>query len=245
MIIVTVISLIGSVLIGGALVQILKSAQNEQFIKILLAFSGGFLLSIGFIHFIPELYEHSSASIGLFILLGFLIQLVLEFFSGGIEHGHVHSHGGKHMIPFAVIIALGVHALFEGMPLGNQMAGGDIATSHHHHEDDFSLLLGIVFHRIPVAIALMTLLYQRELKPIVSWMVLLAFAVISPIGMVIGYYGHNSLEGFDLDIILAIVVGMFLHISTTIIFETSENHKFNFIKLLSILFGFGLAYLLH
>ena len=135
-------------------------------------------------------------------------------------------------------------ALFEGMPLGNQLAGGDIATSHHH-EDDFSLLLGIVFHRIPVAIALMTLLSQRELKPVVSWMVLLAFAVISPIGMVIGYYGHNSMEGFDLDIILAIVVGMFLHISTTIIFETSENHKFNFMKLLSILFGFGLAYLLH
>ena len=245
MIIITVISLIGSVLIGGFLVQILQSAQNEQFIKILLAFSGGFLLSIGFIHFIPELYEHSSAQIGLFILLGFLIQLILEFFSGGIEHGHIHSLGGKNVIPFAVILALGAHALFEGMPLGNQLAGGDIATSQHHHENDFSLLLGIVFHRIPVAIALMTLLYQRELKPFVSWIILIAFAIISPIGMVIGYYGQNSLEGFDLDIILAIVVGMFLHISTTIIFETSENHKFNFIKLLSILFGFGLAYLLH
>ena len=110
MIIVTVISLIGSVLIGGALVQLLKSAQNQQFIKILLAFSGGFLLSLAFIHFIPELYEHSTASIGLFLLLGFLIQLVLEFFSGGIEHGHVHSHRGKHMIPFGVILALGIHA---------------------------------------------------------------------------------------------------------------------------------------
>lgn len=244
MIFITVISLIGSVLIGGALVQLMQSAQNEYFIKILLAFSGGFLLSIGFIHFIPELYEHSSASIGLFILLGFLIQLVLEFFSGGIEHGHVHSHGGKKMIPFAIIIALGIHALFEGMPLGNQFAGGELATSHHH-EDDFSLLLGIIFHRIPVAIALMTLLLQRELKVMTAWIILLVFASISPIGMVIGYYGHNALEGFDLDVVLAIVVGMFLHISTTIIFETSENHKFNFIKLISILFGFCLAYMLH
>ena len=150
------------------------------------------------------------------------------------------------MIPFGVILALGIHALFEGMPLGNQLAGGDIATSHHHHhEDDFSLLLGLVFHRIPVAIALMTLLHERGLKPSLSWLILIAFAVISPIGMAVGYYGHNVLEGFNLDIVLAIVVGMFLHISTTIIFETSENHKFNFIKLLSILFGFGLAYLLH
>lgn len=244
MIFITIISLIGSVLVGGALVQILQKAQNEQFIKILLAFSGGFLLSIGFIHFIPELYEHSSAKIGVFILLGFLIQLILEFFSGGIEHGHVHSHGGKKMIPFAVIIALCVHALFEGMPLGNQLMGEELATSHHHN-DDFSLLLGIVFHRIPVAIALMTLMMQRELKKTTAWLILLIFACISPVGMIIGILGHNSLQGFDLDIVLAIVVGMFLHISTTIIFETSENHKFNFIKLVSIMIGFGLAYIIH
>jgi hypothetical protein len=34
---------------------------------------------------------------------------------------------------------------------------------------------------------------------------------------------------------------MFLHISTTIIFEAAENHKFNFLKLISILSGIALA----
>ena len=40
---------------------------------------------------------------------------------------------------------------------------------------------------------------------------------------------------------LALVVGMFLHISTTIIFETNENHRFNLAKLTAILLGVGLS----
>ena len=43
----------------------IKKAKNDVLIKLLLAFSGGFLLSIAFIHFIPELYEHTSINIGL------------------------------------------------------------------------------------------------------------------------------------------------------------------------------------
>ena len=43
--------------------------------------------------------------------------------------------------------------------------------------------------------------------------------------------------------ILAIVVGMFLHISTTILFETDESHKFNLAKLLLIISGGYVAYL--
>jgi len=44
---------------------------------------------------------------------------------------------------------------------------------------------------------------------------------------------------------LGIVIGMFLHISTTIIFETSENHKFNLLKLSSIIAGVSSALLLY
>jgi hypothetical protein len=44
-----------------------------------------------------------------------------------------------------------------------------------------------------------------------------------------------------MNVLLAIVVGMFLHISTTIIFEASENHRFNLMKLVSIIVGVALA----
>lgn len=242
-IVLIILSLVASVLIGGLLVTLLQNANKQNIIKILLAFSGGFLLSIAFIHFVPELYEHSTANVGIYILLGFLIQLILEFFSGGIEHGHVHTHGeGK--IPWAIIISLAVHSFLEGMPLAAPFTGHVIATTHQHGADQ-TLLMGIIFHQLPVAVALMTLLLAAKLKKSTAWLLLGLFAITTPAGVFIGYISNSAIAGYDFNIILAVVVGMFLHISTTIIFETSENHKFNFIKLVSIICGFAIAILLH
>jgi len=241
--IIAIVLLIVTVLIGGMIVTALHRQENKQLIKLLLALSGGFLLSIAFIHFIPELYEDPEINTGFLILIGFLIQLVLEFFSGGIEHGHVHLHGNKG-IPYAIILALGLHSLVEGIPLGHQLNGGILAT-HTHHGNDYSLLVGILLHRIPVAIALTTLLKASGASGLRLWSYLLTFAITAPIGALIGYYGGSMTASFSFDGILAVVVGMFLHISTTIIFETSENHKFNFVKLVTIVFGGAIAFLLH
>lgn len=238
----TLLALILSVPVGGLLVTFVDKKNNDQIIKLMLAFSGGFLLSLAFIHFIPELYEHSKVQIGIYILIGFLVQLLLEFFSGGIEHGHVHSVKGA-KLPIALVIALSMHAFLEGIPLGTQMAGAEIATSHHH-EGGSGLLMGILLHRIPVAIALTTVLFASKISPKKVWFTLGLFAMTTPIGLLIGWNSVGAIN-FDFNIILAVVVGMFLHISTTIIFETSENHKFNFIKLLAIIGGAGLAFLIH
>jgi zinc transporter ZupT len=238
----TISLLLFSILAGGLIVQVFTRSDNQRLTKLLLAFSGGFLLSIAFIHFIPELYEESSIDTGLFILIGFLIQLILEFFSGGLEHGHVHIHKGS-PIPYGVLLALGIHSFIEGIPLGSQIAGHEIAT-HAHHGEDNSLLLGILLHRVPVAVALMTLLISSNIGQLKSWIFLSIFATMAPFGLLLGWGLGEDVE-FDFNIILAIVVGMFLHISTTIIFETSENHKFNFVKLLTILSGCALAFFIH
>ncbi len=241
-------SLILSVALGGFFVSYLRQTNKAQIIKLLLAFSGGFLLAIAFTHFIPDLYHEASASIGVYILLGFLIQLLLEFFSGGIEHGHVHVHKGQNM-PWGLFLSLSVHSIIEGIPLGNQLMGHEVLSSHHHHHDhggdDNSLLLGILFHQLPVAIALMTLLVNTKLSEFRAWLVLLLFGIMTPLGVVIGLLTPPGQFGLDYHVVLAIVVGMFLHISTTIIFETSENHKFNLLKLLSIFIGCSLAFLIH
>jgi zinc transporter ZupT len=205
-----------------------------------LAFSGGFLLAIIFQHLIPDIYADGKAKMGIFILLGFLVQLVLEYFSGGIEHGHVHVHKGQ-PLPWVLFISLSVHSIIEGIPLGNEYMG----IMHDHEHGHGSLFWGIIFHQVPVAIALMTLLMNTKLSQIQSWGVLVLFAIMTPIGVLIGFNVSPAQIGLDVHVILAIVVGMFLHISTTIIFETTENHKFNLMKLTSILVGCSLAMLMY
>jgi zinc transporter ZupT len=244
---IVIVSLLFSVVLGGILVTYLQQTNKNQLVKLLLAFSGGFLLSIAFLHFIPELYGSKTEHIGIYILIGFLIQLILEFFSGGIEHGHVHVHKGQTM-PWGLFISLSVHSVLEGIPLGSQLTGTEIAhlsnEIHHHANENNSLLLGIVFHQLPVGIALMTLLMHTKLGITKSWFILLLFAAMTPIGVVFGMNTNPENIWLNYEIILSVVVGMFLHISTTIIFETSENHKFNLLKLIAIFIGCGLVLLI-
>jgi len=228
--------LILSVLLGGLLVSYLKTNYKTQTIKLTLAFSGGFLLSIVFCHLLPDLYQHDFETTGFYILLGFLVQLILEYFSGGIEHGHTHSNS-RLSVPLSLFLALSIHSIIEGFPLGN-VEGGHASHVGHGHG---SLFWGILFHQIPVAIALMSLFVDSNMGMRKSWLFLTLFAITTPIGAVIGLYVNPEDLGLDVHVVLAVVVGMFLHISTTIIFETSENHRINFLKLICILFGGVLA----
>ena len=237
LLIATIVLLI-PVLIGGLTVILLERNNQTKLIKLSLAFGGGFLLAIAFTHLLPELYEHSHTSnIGIWVLFGFLIQLFLEYFSGGIEHGHIHTHGPS-KIPFMLLLSLSVHSFIEGMPLAGLKDVHSIFTDSSLS----TLLIGIALHQLPVSIALMTLMHQSQVKLSTSWISLMAFGVMVPIGMffavLIPMDHHNSY----MSILLAIVVGMLLHISTTIIFETSENHRFNFAKLIAILMGVLLSF---
>ncbi|PIZ05922.1 MAG: ZIP family metal transporter, partial [Flavobacteriales bacterium CG_4_10_14_0_8_um_filter_32_5] len=66
------------------------------------------------------------------------------------------------------------------------------------------------------------------------------FALSAPLGLFLSqHYGTIFLE--DLTVLMALAVGVLMHISTTILFESSENHKFNFKRFAVIIVGFMLA----
>lgn len=241
-------SLILAVIIGAGVVQVLNK-RGMQSIKILLAFSGGFLLSISFIHLIPEIYHIHSESIGIYILIGFLLQLILEYFSRGVEHGHFHVNT-KNIFPLGVFISLSIHSFLEGIPLERELhhtAVDQEFLSHDHGEH--ALYLGVLFHKIPVAIALMTLFVKAEIPSLKRWVAIFIFSLMAPAGAIIAHYFGESIFGENmhasLDAILAVVIGMLLHVGTTIIFETSDSHKFNAVKLISIIVGVVIAIVLH
>jgi hypothetical protein len=65
---------------------------------------------------------------------------------------------------------------------------------------------------------------------------------MSPLGALIAN-SYPGIEGYKTEI-SAVVIGIFLHVSTTIIFEISKDHKFNLTKLTTIIIAFVLAYFL-
>lgn len=237
-------ALIASVLAGGTAV-VFMNPTGQGTLKLMLAFSGAFLLGVSFLHLIPEVYAHGPANVGIYILIGFLFQLLLEFFSEGIEHGHVHihkNHRHEAAFPIVAMLSLCIHAFVEGIPLEREIHAEHHAGGHHH--GNHSLLMGVVLHNIPVSIALMSMFIQSGLSRFNSFLWLTIFALMGPLGTFFGHHAgaeiSQSFDGF-FDIILALVVGMFLHISTTILFETSENHRFNLMKFIAILTGVGIA----
>lgn len=215
--------LIVAVLIGIIVAQFLK--KNPKITKSLLIFSGAYLLCVTLLHNFPLLYQKGGKIVWIFIVIGILVQMILESFSKGVEHGHIH-HNEK--LSFPIIIGLMLHAFLEGMPLGE---------SHEHG----NIVIAIAIHKIPVAAILYFYLSSsfNDIKKVYIAMALFAF--ITPLGTFISHYTVLSDYSYYT---LALVSGVFLYISTTILFENSHTaHHFSWQKLIMILFSIVLILL--
>ena len=227
--------LIASVIAGAATVLLAK-LDRPRHLKLLTAFTGAYLMGLTCLHLLPELFAPSHGALktpawqlGAFIFGGFFIQIILENFSRGLEHGHAHPPHGP--LPFSMLAGLCLHAFLEATPLG---AGHD-----HAHNTDL-ILAAIAVHKFPVAIVLLAMLLQSGVSRAKAFMLLGVFAAMAPLGVVAGQLPvlarHHNL-------LLAMVIGIFMHVATTILFESEEGHRVDFKKAIAILLGAGMAIL--
>lgn len=214
-----------AVLLGFFLVLLFKPKKKKN-LKLLLAFSGAFLLGTTIYEFLPSVFNHSdnSKQISVCIVIGILFQICLEFFSKGAEHGHVHLNEKNNKFPLSLFISLSLHSIFEGVPL-------------HGHE---AVLYGVFIHKIPIALILTIFLLNTSLERYKVFIFIFLFAIMTPIGSLVVEKLNLTLN--QINYISAITIGIFLHISTTILFESTEGHKFNLVKLLIIVLGLASAY---
>ncbi len=231
---------------GGMIFLLVPGFRKINFRNILML-AGSYLFSITIVHILPEVYLDfpNPVFIGIFILSGFFLQLILAFFSRGVEHGHIHVHiTDKDNIHFhsaqvtSLMLGLGVHSFLEGMILAQPP---DPAFSHHAE----GVLLGIVLHKFPAAFSLMALLYYSHMGKKKAIMNLILFSLASPAGVLFNNFinQQSGLPGHYVSMLYGIVSGTFLYISTTIFFETSPGHHFNPKKLLFAFAGGLLAIL--
>ncbi|MEB8330447.1 ZIP family metal transporter [Flavobacteriaceae bacterium KMM 6897] len=215
-----------AVLLSFAFVLVVKPKNKEAF-KLVLAFSGAFLLALTVFELFPEAYLNSNPkTIGVFVMLGILLQIFLEFFSKGAEHGHVHFDTEKTNFPWLLFISLSIHSLLEGIPI----------------EKHQTILYGILVHKVPIAIILSIFFINSKIKLRKAIFFIVLFAIMTPLGSLMAA-NMQIIEQYYAPI-TAVVIGVFLHISTVILFESTEGHKFNLRKLVVIIIGIAIAYLL-
>lgn len=227
------------VIFGGGIAFYIKES-NKTTLQLFLSFSGAYILGISVLHLMPGVFQGGDQYAGLWVLAGFFIQILLEQLSGGVEHGHIHpEHHARSGFAIRVMIGLCIHAFLEGMPLEyyEEFHSLTLGEGHHHNH----LLYGVLIHKLPEAFVLVLLFRISGFKNIVILICLVLFASISPLGAgLTRWLEHMNL--FDIEVMkifVAIVIGNFLHISTTILFEIENkgDHKISFKKLAVIALG--------
>ena len=218
-----------------------------------------------FLHLVPEAYAFSSnvTVVGVFVLIGFLVQILLEYISMGLEHGHAHLDGhytdhdhGK-FLPWAAITSLCVHALLESMPL-SEGAGLEHHVNtfghvyiHVHPKTSINspLFIGLALHKLPVALVLMGLMKSTGTNILTRWGMLIIFGLMPLLGMwAYDSILHSSIEFLGeastfMAAVHGLVIGILLHVATTVLFELGEGHRFNLKKLCAVVIGLSIAYL--
>ena len=223
-----------TVIISGSLIFIFKS-DNPKILKLMLAFSGSFLIGISFLKLVPEVFCSGVRFAGLFVMAGYLIQLVLELITEGVEHGHSHVHRDDEKVsPFILLIGLCIHAFLEGTPIATAVDPGVRQ----------SLVIGIIIHNVPISFTLMGLFLHYGCSKTKMVIYLSVFAVMTPVGSIVSnllpFTSAVSMQHF-FTYVMAVVIGIFLHVSTSILFEAEDNHKYNIQKFIIICFGIAVA----
>ena len=194
-------------------------------LQLLLSFSGAFLLALTIFDLLPEAYlSPESELIGVLIMVGILLQIVLELFSKGAEHGHMHWDQHSTSFPWLLFVSLCIHSFMEGLPLTSSS----------------SIFYGILIHKIPISVILSMFLLNSKLNRAASIGFIVIFSLMTPLGSFLArhleFIIHHRAQ------ITAVVIGILLHISTVILFESSQGHTFNLRKFTVIVIGMVMAY---
>lgn len=225
--------------LGGGLIPMMVKRVNPNFPIYMLAFTGACLFGITIMHLLPEVYHELGHQAGIYIVLGFFLQVALQALSHGTEHGHTHvptdKHQHVHLAP--LLLGLSIHAFMEGIPMGFRFQDPAALSS---------LVIGVAAHKLPEAFTLITVMLHAKQQGAKLWRILILFSLVTPaaalLASVLG--AHSTFISNFTAYIVALVIGAFLHISTTIFYESgTKHHELSYRKVVAIAAGLVLAFL--
>jgi zinc transporter ZupT len=235
------ILLFATALLAGLSAFLFKEVPRAT-LKTILSFSGAYILGITVLHLLPDVFRSQQNSVGQWILAGFFIQLLLEQLSKGIEHGHIHpTHSPNTGFALQVMAGLCLHSFLEGIPLGAYPETAVLEVHKHTHSGHGHFFWAIILHELPASFTLVALLLLSNFKKSMVFICLLIKCCMAPMGAFLAQ--KLAIDPQISVYATAVVIGLFLHIATTILFEadSTQHHTIAWDRLVAIALGAGMA----
>lgn len=141
---------------------------------------------------------------------------------------HEHQPPQKEALTsYLLLLALSIHACFEGIALGLQNSSNEI----------FYMLLAISFHKWVEALSIGVNLFKSNIERAYLCKIIILFSAMTPLGMILGMLFSGLSEIIEA-VFLSISAGSFIYISASeVVIEEFSVSKYKYEKFIGFLFG--------
>lgn len=219
-------------LIGGALP--LFFSFKERHLKVIVSLGAGLLLGMALNHMLPEAAELIPDAFGAYFLMGFVLLMLLERF---VMIHSCEEHGcDYHTIGIAAFVGLTIHAIIEGLALASSLVALHIGPL---------ILLAVLVHKAPAALALTSLLKLGGKSRPQILKFITGIALATPVGMLLAStFFAEHIVSRTAGILLSMSGGTFLYIaSCDLIPEIHRSNHDKFPRLIAFLIGLSVSFL--
>jgi len=200
------VSLFVTIFVSGSIPLLYRWKQHH--FDIFLCFGAGVLLSAAFLHMLPTAIESSGEQTGLFVLGGFLLLFFAEQFT--MTHACSEEACPNHKVGLSALLGLSIHSIITGIALGVSFLGVSLLDGASHSVV-YAMLFAVLIHKIPESLTLAAMLLASAWKRRTSFIAILVFALMSPLGIWLSrYYSGNALGAA-----LGVSTGTFLYIASS------------------------------
>jgi zinc and cadmium transporter len=246
-------------LAGGMLPTLVRLTHTR--LQLAISFVGGLMLGLSLLGMMPHAL-HQVGSVPetvAWLLAGFLAMFFLQRFMPFHHHdvaegspmepcGHTHSlaeSSARSLSWAGVAVGLSLHSIFDGLAMAAAVAAGQQAQSGAL---GLGAALAVILHKPFGALAISTLMVASHKTRNFQRLVILAFALVTPLGALLFFLGAGHLAHSHpawVGAALAFCAGTFLCIACADLLPELQFHSHDRVKLsLALLAGIGVAVLI-
>jgi len=221
--------------IAGALFTIKAGELNKKFISRTLAVSSGIMISVTFLHILPESFALSASKTSFSFLAAIFLLFLIENFtiinscSEFVEDCRIHT------VSFFAVLALGIHSLLDGFNIG--ISFGIDRTA------GYNILFATILHKFADGITLASIMKHSGDKRKKILLTSVLIALTTPLGTIVSLILNSGFSSM-LPAALGITAASFVYISMTEIIPHLHRER-DYFSPLMFFAGCSAAFMIH